>query len=660
MNPPDTSTWPAANQRHLMAAVAAVRARLDAHAAKVRGESPEAGGIQAAEQAIETTRAALSAPAALETLCARFGLSPFERDVLLLCAGLELDGSLAAACAGAQGDTLKRHATFSLALAALPEPHWSALSPAAPLRRWRLIECRGPDLLTLAPLRIDERVLHFLTGLDVMDERLHGWVGRIDAAAPLPASQQAVARQAAAVWADIRRDTRWPVVQFCGSDPAALRAVAAAACAAVGLRLHGLRPADLPGSATERESLIRLWERETALGAVALLVELDQHDTPEQTRAAAALVEEVNGIVLLAGREALGTLRRTGVRFDVPNPGAREQRGLWEAALGDAGRQLNGELDRVVAQFSLGSHRIHAASAEALAGGAVGGPALAGELWRACRLQARQRLDDLARRIEPAATWGDIVLPPEAVATLREIAGQVRQRATVYEKWGFAAKSARGLGISALFAGASGTGKTMAAEVLAHELDLDLYQVDLSALVSKYIGETEKNLRRVFDAAEEGGAILLFDEADALFGKRSEVNDSHDRYANIEVSYLLQRMESYRGLAILTTNMKESLDTAFLRRLRFVVQFPFPDAAHRAEIWRRVFPAETPLGALNHSRLSRLDVAGGNIRNMALNAAFLAAEAREPVRMSHLLLAAQSEYAKLEKSLGEMETKGWV
>ena len=660
MIPPNASTWSGANQRHLMAAVAVVRARLEAHAAKVRGESPGAGGVEAAEQALQAANAAMPAPAALDTMCSRFGLSPFERDVLLLCAGLELNGSLAAACAAAQGDAQKRHATFSLALAALPEPHWSALSPAAPLRRWRLIECRSADLLTLAPLRIDERVLHFLTGLDVLDERLQGFVGRIDSAHPLPASQQAVARQVAAVWAKVAHGAGWPVVQLCGGDARALRAVAEAACEAVGLRLYGARPADLPGPATERESLIRLWERETVLGAVALLIELDKDDAAEQTRVAAALVEEVKGIVLLAGREPLSTLRRAAVRFDVNKPGAREQRGLWEAALGDASRPLNGELDRVVAQFNLGTHLIHAASAETLAGGATGGPALAGGLWQACRVQARQRLDDLARRIEPAATWSDIVLPAGSVKTLREIAGQVRQRATVYEKWGFAAKSARGLGISALFAGASGTGKTMAAEVLANELNLDLYQIDLSALVSKYIGETEKNLRRVFDAAEEGGAILLFDEADALFGKRSEVNDSHDRYANIEVSYLLQRMESYRGLAILTTNMKESLDTAFLRRLRFVVQFPFPDAAQRAEIWRRVFPADTPLDALNHAGLSRLDVAGGNIRNMALNAAFLAAEAREPVRMIHLLQAAQNEYAKLERSLGEMDTKGWV
>jgi SpoVK/Ycf46/Vps4 family AAA+-type ATPase len=235
----------------------------------------------------------------------------------------------------------------------------------------------------------------------------------------------------------------------------------------------------------------------------------------------------------------------------------------------------------------------------------------------------------------------------------------VRYRARVCDEWGFAEKSNRGLGLSGLFAGPSGTGKTLAAEVLANELELDLFRIDLSTVVSKYIGETEKNLRRVFDAAEEGGAILLFDEADALFGKRSEVKDSHDRYANVEISYLLQRMEAYRGLAILATNMKEALDPAFLRRLRFVVLFPFPDQAQRAEIWRRIFPAKTPTDSLDIDGLARLSISGGNIRNIALNAAFAAAGSEEPVRMPHLLGAVRLEYEKLEKPLTHTELGNW-
>jgi SpoVK/Ycf46/Vps4 family AAA+-type ATPase len=281
-------------------------------------------------------------------------------------------------------------------------------------------------------------------------------------------------------------------------------------------------------------------------------------------------------------------------------------------------------------------------------------------LWKACRTQARPRLDDLAQRIDSAATWEQLVLPTAQLELLHSITAHVRQRTRVYVEWGFDQLSSRGLGISALFAGASGTGKTMAAEVLAQELELDLYRIDLSAVVSKYIGETEKNLRRVFDAAEGGGAILLFDEADAMFGKRSEVQDSHDRYANIEVSYLLQRMEAYRGLAILTTNMRSSLDTAFLRRIRFIVNFPFPDVEQRGEIWRRIFPQQTPTQGLDVDKLARLAVTGGSIHNIAMHAAFLAADQDSPVRMQHLLLAARSEYAKMEKVLTETEVRAWA
>jgi SpoVK/Ycf46/Vps4 family AAA+-type ATPase len=240
------------------------------------------------------------------------------------------------------------------------------------------------------------------------------------------------------------------------------------------------------------------------------------------------------------------------------------------------------------------------------------------------------------------------------------LASQVRHRMKVYETWGFSAKGRRGLGVSALFVGESGTGKTMAAEVLARELALDLYRIDLSAVVSKYIGETEKNLKQVFDAAEEGGVLLLFDEADALFGKRSEVRDSHDRYANIEVSYLLQRMEAYQGLAILTTNSQSALDKAFQRRLRFTVSFPFPDATQREAIWRRIFPAETPNCGVDYTKLAQLNVAGGNIRNIALNAAFLAAESKAPVGMLHVLQAARLEAQKIERPLSEAEIRGWV
>jgi hypothetical protein len=425
------------------------------------------------------------------------------------------------------------------------------------------------------------------------------------------------------------------------------------------LRLHGLRQSDIPAAAAERESLARLWEREAMLSSSALLVAAEETDAAECPRTLYPFLENTQGLLLVCRREPLRLPNRPVVRFDVPKLSAEEQKVLWQCALGERTRQLDGQVDEVVSQFSLGPRGIEAACAE-LRAPVADEDHLRARLWDACRTQARPRLDDLAQRLEPVATWEDLVLPEFQRQILREIAVHVRRRAKVYEHWGFAAKSRRGLGISALFCGPSGTGKTLAAEILSNELQLDLYRIDLSQVVNKYIGETEKNLRRVFDAAEEGGAVLLFDEADALFGKRSEVKDSHDRYANIEVSYLLQRMEAYRGLAILTTNMKGALDAAFLRRIRFVVQFPFPDAGQRAEIWQHIFPAATPTEGLDSTKLSRLNVAGGNIRNVALNAAFLAADAGEPVRMSHLLRAARTEYAKLEKPLTESEIGGWV
>ena len=339
------------------------------------------------------------------------------------------------------------------------------------------------------------------------------------------------------------------------------------------------------------------------------------------------------------------------MRLDVNRGSTGEQRDLWASAMGPVAGPLDGHLDALAAQFHLDAESIQNIGASVLAEEAVpSAEPLETRLWDACRARAQPRMDSLAQRIEPVATWDDLVLPAPALDRLREITVHVRHRARVYGDWGFALRGARGLGISALFAGGSGTGKTLAAEVIAHELRLDLYRIDLSQVVSKYIGETEKNLRRVFDAAEEGGAILLFDEADALFGKRSEVKDSHDRHANIEVSYLLQRMECYRGLAVLTTNRRNDLDSAFLRRIRFVITFPFPDAPQRAEIWRRIFPVETPLGGLDYDRLARLNIPGGNIRNIALHAAFHAAETGGPVQMEHIRCAAEVEFTKLERS----------
>jgi ATP-dependent 26S proteasome regulatory subunit len=443
-----------------------------------------------------------------------------------------------------------------------------------------------------------------------------------------------------------------------GNDAAGKRSVAAAACARVGVQLHVVRSADLPSGGAERAALSRLWHRESLLSNSALLVE---HDAAAGAAdAAVSFIGRTAGMVLIATREALA-LERSTIRLEVNKPSSVEQREIWQAALGTHSECLNGQLAGLTSTFDMAAAEIHAAAVQALARvGPEGMDSLNARLWAACRSQARRRVRELAQQIEPSARWPDLVLPDEQRQTLRDLVAHVAHRAKVYDEWGFASRGPRGLGITALFAGASGTGKTLAAEVIACELQLDLYRIDLSQVVSKYIGETEKNLSRVFDAAQDSGAVLLFDEADALFGKRSDVKDSHDRYANIEVSYLLQRMEAYRGLAILTTNMKGLIDTAFLRRLRFVVQFPFPDPAQRAAIWRSVFPAGVPTRDLQPAKLAQLNVSGGSIRNIALHASFYAAEMGEPVQMSHALRAAYAECAKLEKSISAQELRGWV
>lgn len=665
------NNWNEANQRYLMAAINVVRRALEHHIARSQEKQETKHELDTnqdpdqAEQELENAAAAMPSPAALELLCTTFGLSVFERDLLLLCAGVELDSTFASVCADAQGDPARPFPTLSLALAALPEAHWSALTPAAPLRRWRMIEVGSGSILTLSTLRIDERVLHYLAGVQHLDERLAGLVELLHPASELVPSHRALADRIAALWT---KSEALPVVQLCGDGSGDKRAIAVTACAAIGLRVVAISGQSVPTGANELDGFIRLWGREAVLSNCALLLECNEMDSTDAARAAACnrLLDGLNGPLIISTVTRLRAAHKPIITLDVQKPSASEQKDIWQRALRAMPVNLNGQVNALVAQFNLNLQKVHAAHAEAMAQQPPGGASQTADdfskaLWDACRMQARPRLDDLAQRIEPAATWTDLVLPEQQLRTLREIAVHVRQRMTVYEGWGFAAKCARGLGISALFAGVSGTGKTMAAEVLANELRLDLYRIDLSAVVSKYIGETEKNLRRVFDAAEEGGAILLFDEADALFGKRSEVKDSHDRYANIEVSYLLQRMEAYRGLAILTTNLKSALDTAFLRRIRFILHFPFPDAVQRAEIWRRIFPIETPTENLDASKLARLNVAGGNIRNIALNAAFIAADAGGgPVSMDHLLRAAQGEYTKLEKTLTDAEVGGWV
>ncbi|MCB5911738.1 ATP-binding protein [Streptomyces pinistramenti] len=638
----------------LAASLAAVLARLDAHAAR--------RGAGAGAEARTGTGPAPADPPALEALVSYFGLSPFERDIVLLTAAAELEPTTGSRCAAASGDPDRTHPTFALALAALAAPHWSALTPVSPLRRWRLVEIEDETRLTASRLRLDERILHFLVGSPYLDTRLHGMLRRAPVPDDLPPSYRRAAAQVAAGWAGGGPES--PLrVELIGGDQRSRADIAALGARDAGLGLYAMSAEDVPTDPVERDRLARLWQREAILLPAALLIEVGELDR-EQAAATDAFIGGAAVPLVVAGPDPRQTGQPRGRRVLVPKLDDAEQLDMWAHAFAGIPQVEQAQLRAMVAQFQLPPHVVRTAAASVhrdLPGDSGDGPADATALaWQAGLTEARIGLDELGRRIEPRAGWGDLVLAGRQLKILQEVVAHVRQRGTVYQEWGFAKVLRYGLGVTALFAGGSGTGKTLAAEVMARELGLDLFIIDLSQVVSKYIGETEKNLGRVFDAAERGGALLLFDEADALFGKRSEVKDSHDRYANLEVSYLLMRMEAYRGLAILTTNMKKALDQAFMRRIRFVVDFPFPGEKERAEIWRRVLPAQAPTKGIDPSQLARLTVAGGSIRNIALSGAFLAAEEGDPLQMRHMLAAARTEYLKLERSLTPSEVHGWV
>ena len=631
--------WVQANQHYLQAELNFVKYALQCHLAHLRGADIPTGPREKLQRALTEAERSLPAPSRLSTLCTLFDLSPFEQNVLLLCAGIELDSDFSALCTAiaiemrslpasvGESDNdqyegvMQSLPTFSLAREVFPGAHWDAFLPVAPLRYWHLVETGSENVLMMKSLQIDEYILHYLIGASYIDERLSSLFAAPmqDSEDDVVPSQRTLVKNLVTLWSPADRQRRlprggaetpphYPLVQLWGEDTTSMSAIISTACKEAGFQLRSLFLAHILSlSAHDLLHIMRLWERVAALHRIALLLDCSQVEEAdiERSQAFSWLTQRLSGPLVVVSRERLAfpAVSRPNITYTVMRPGDDERRAIWR----------------------------------------------------------RPSLSTLAQHIDLRAGWQELVLPEAQLQLLHGIVAQVRNRTLVHDTWGFKpAGNGRGLGISAMFAGMSGTGKTLAAEVLAHELQLDLYRIDLSSIVSKYIGETEKNLQRVFDAAEEGGVVLLFDEADALFGKRSDVKDSHDRYANIEVSYLLQRMEAYRGLAILTTNLKSSVDVAFLRRLRFVIQFPFPDATQRAEIWRRMFPPSLPVSGLDVNKLARLNVAGGNIRNIALNAAFLAAEEQQPLHMWHVLSAARIEYAKLEKTLTDSEIEGWV
>jgi AAA+ superfamily predicted ATPase len=608
-----------------------------------------------------------------------YGLSDAELDVVLVALAPEIDLRYERVYGYLQDDVTRRRPTVDLVLDLVSRTADEKLagralfSGMAPLVRFGLLDLAGEPNAVAPPLLahvvvLGEQVVNLLIGQPGPGRRLAPFVGTPGLAVeparsvPLaPAEWDSLVGLAAEAWR--KRPLR---LQFRGGGNGRLvTAVALAAELRVPLLVLDLArlAADGAGNTDRAGTLARAFSAARLQEAVLYVDGADDVPGAGTTGYRVALERELaehTGVVVLAddqawrstGGEPLGVLE---VRF--APPGFAVRRSAWLAAIADHGGAASpADADILAASFRLGPDQIAesvamAAQAARLAGGgaAPAGPTRAG-LFAAARRQSGHELSVLTRRIEPVYGWDDLVLPGESTAQLREICRRTELRERVLEDWGFGSKLSRGRGTAVLFAGPPGTGKTMAAEVVARELGVDLFTIDLSAVISKYIGETEKNLERIFTAAGEADAILFFDEADALFGKRSEVRDAHDRYANIEVAYLLQRMEQYDGIAILATNLRQHLDDAFTRRLAFVVDFPFPADAERRRIWELAL-ASAPLAAgVDLELLARhYQLSGGSIRNAALQAAFLAAGDGMPVGMPHLLDAVHRELRKMGK-----------
>lgn len=595
---------------------------------------------------------------AFETLAKLFGLSSFEKLILLLCAGVELDAEIAKLCAQAQGDPRNRYLTFGLALSIFEKAHWSAITPVSPLRFFKLIDFLPGEntSITNSPLKIEERILHYITGVSYLDKQLRGMVNPLHIGAPLTNSQKILLEKILFSWKSSK--TRLFHVQLYGLDESSQQIIAKNTCDKLNLDLWQIPAELIPSKSDEMETFVNLWKRESTLLGAGLYISAEGAESPTLKIISRFLDSNNSGLIFVGTREHISGLKNHVLSFEVQKPQREEQLKLWKEYLGEYAQngKLDKQISKIVGQFDLNAKSIQMASSETISIFLNSKKTdILSTLWNSCRNVSRPKMDDLAQRIIPKAAMDDLILPDKEKQLLYDVVVHMKNKDKVYREWGFENEISRGLGIVTLFSGESGTGKTMAAEVLSNELNLDLFRIDLSMVVSKYIGETEKNLRQVFDAAEDGGTILFFDEADALFGKRSEVHDSHDRYANIEVGYLLQRLESYKGLAILATNNKNSIDPAFIRRIRFIIHFPFPDETSRKKIWKYVFPQSAPLDGLDFTRLSKLNITGGHIRNIALNASFIAAEKNCPVNMNHLKQAIQTEYDKLERPLTRIE-----
>lgn len=598
----------------------------------------------------------------------RFGLTPLDLDILQICVAPEFDVRYERVYAYLQDDATARRPGVDLIQRllgnALTDPLRvrRRLAASAPLRAWQIVhlEDQAPGSLPATPAaRVDDAVVEFLGGLPAVDARLAG-VARLtppQAALDDLVLAPGLAERLHRVAAIDGPERRAPALHFHGRRGSGRRSAAAAMCRARRRQLLVVS-ADALGSLDPAQvrTTVRAIVRDALLhDRMPLVGDLDAWFLPERAPWLQALLDELlslPGPFVLASEGAWSPAwdaDRELLRLEFPPLSYDGRIRAWRSAL-EPGEVSDEEVAAIAGAFRLTAGRIHAVAAEARAAARLGGtPLTIADVRRACQAGSTRGLTVFGRALPCRRTWRDLVLPADRRQQLQEVCRAVRHRSRVYDGWGFDAKLSLGKGLNALFTGPPGTGKTLAAEVIGSELGLAVYRVDLSAIVSKYIGETEKHLARVFADADASDAVLFFDEADALFGQRTEVKDAHDRFANIEVSYLLTRLEQHEGVVILASNLRKNVDEAFVRRMHFIVEFPMPTPAERRVLWDAIWPEQAPLaGDVDAAFLAaQYELSGGHIRNAALAAAFLAAEQDSAITMAHVIAAVRREYQKM-------------
>ena len=583
----------------------------------------------------------------------RFNLSPIERLGLLACLAPEVDGKYSRVYAYLQDDLTKRLPTLDLisrmATAMNRSRDLFCWSDDCPILRWRLVQFAGEGEATDPRLSrglfLNESVRRYL--MTPAEDSADDWT-------QLGVADGNLVDQIATL---VRNTKRRVVVQLHGPGCDDAKALANSICSQLDIPLRSYVVESRPAAFLFQRAFLEARLHGSAVFVSGLESLQDDPKSAEDLHQLEILLSQGPRLIFLVSHHSWCPRNCSSevafVSCELPLPGYAERGTYWNELL--QSRQANPEpaaMAAVSARFRFSRQDMTQALRLAESRAALRkAPVTADDVAAACRQRARANFGSLATVIVPRQSWSSLVLPEEAVRQLREICAHVRQRGRVLHDWGFDARLSLGKGLYVLFLGPSGTGKTLSAEVVAHELEVELLKVDLSSVVSKYIGETEKNLRQIFEGAERSDAILFFDEADALFGKRSEVKDAHDRYANIEINFLLQRLEEFEGVAILATNFAQNIDEAFGRRVHMTVEFPFPDEAARLAIWRNHIPGQTPVAPdLDLRPLARhLQITGGNIRNIIFNAAFLAAEEDQMVGLEHLLLATRREYQKIGK-----------